>query len=88
MTALDTTQANPTEAFFRDLEEKVKGPAGALEGKKALIIGIANNQSIAYGCALAFRAMGASIAMTYRPAFAAGRWARTCRARPGSACTR
>ena len=65
MTALDTTQANPTEAFFRDLEEKVKGPAGALEGKKALIIGIANNQSIAYGCALAFRAMGASVAMTY-----------------------
>ncbi|MBL8375052.1 SDR family oxidoreductase, partial [Accumulibacter sp.] len=65
MTALDTTQLSPTEAFFRDLEEKVKGPAGALDGKKALVIGIANNQSIAYGCALAFRALGASVAMTY-----------------------
>jgi enoyl-[acyl-carrier protein] reductase I len=43
----------------------VKGPGGALEGKKALVIGIANNQSIAYGCALAFRALGASVAMTY-----------------------
>jgi enoyl-[acyl-carrier protein] reductase I len=30
-----------------------------------LIVGIANNQSIAYGCALAFRALGADIAMTY-----------------------
>ena len=59
------TELNPTEAFFRDLAEKVKGPAGALEGKKALVIGVANNQSIAYGCALAFRALGASMAMTY-----------------------
>ena len=59
------TQINPTEAFFLDLEKKVKGPAGALEGKKALVIGIANNQSIAYGCALAIRALGASVAMTY-----------------------
>ena len=59
------TPLNPTEEFFRDLAEKVKGPAGALEGKKALVIGIANSQSIAYGCALAFRALGASVAMTY-----------------------
>ena len=59
------TQLNATEAFFRDLAEKVKGPAGALAGKKALVIGIANDQSIAYGCALAFRALGASVAMTY-----------------------
>ncbi len=65
MTALDTAQLSPTEAFFRDVEEKVKGPSGGLEGKKALVIGIANNQSIAYGCALAFRALGASVAMTY-----------------------
>ena len=28
-------------------------------------IGIANNQSIAYGCALAFRALGAELAITY-----------------------
>lgn len=54
-----------TEQFFEHLKQRVKGPEGALEGKKALIVGIANNQSIAYGCALAFRALGADIAMTY-----------------------
>jgi enoyl-[acyl-carrier protein] reductase I len=37
-----------------------------LKGKKALVTGIANNQSIAYGCAKAFRAFGADLAMTYR----------------------
>ncbi len=59
------TQLTATEQFFEDLKEQVKGSAGPLEGKKALIVGIANNQSIAYGCALAFRALGADIAMTY-----------------------
>jgi enoyl-[acyl-carrier protein] reductase I len=37
----------------------------ALEGKKALILGIANDQSIAFGCARAMRKMGAEIAITY-----------------------
>ena len=37
-----------------------------LKGKKALVTGIANDQSIAYGCAKAFRAFGADLAMTYR----------------------
>ena len=59
------TQLTATEQFFENLKEHVKGSAGPLEGKKALIVGIANNQSIAYGCALAFRALGADIAMTY-----------------------
>ncbi len=36
-----------------------------LAGKKALILGIANDQSIAFGCARAMRKMGAEIAMTY-----------------------
>ncbi len=36
-----------------------------LEGKKGLVIGIANEQSIAYGCARAFRAFGADLAITY-----------------------
>ena len=36
-----------------------------LEGKKALIVGIANEHSIAYGCARAFREAGADIAITY-----------------------
>lgn len=36
-----------------------------LEGRKALIVGIANDQSIAWGCAKAFRALGADLAVTY-----------------------
>jgi len=36
-----------------------------LEGKKALICGIANESSIAYGCAKAFRELGADLAITY-----------------------
>jgi enoyl-[acyl-carrier protein] reductase I len=39
--------------------------AKLLEGKKGLIVGIANEQSIAYGCAKAFRALGAELAVTY-----------------------
>ena len=36
-----------------------------LTGHKSLIVGIANDQSIAYGCAEAFRASGAEIAVTW-----------------------
>ena len=36
-----------------------------LQGHKSLIVGIANDQSIAYGCAEAFRAAGAEIAITW-----------------------
>jgi enoyl-[acyl-carrier protein] reductase I len=36
-----------------------------LKGKKALVCGIANDSSIAYGCASAFRAVGADLAITY-----------------------
>lgn len=36
-----------------------------LNGKKGLVVGIANNNSIAYGCAKAFRLCGADIAVTY-----------------------
>ncbi len=39
--------------------------AKLLEGKKGLIVGIANDQSIAWGCARAFRALGAELAVTY-----------------------
>ncbi len=39
--------------------------AKLLEGKKGLIVGIANDQSIAWGCAKAFRALGADLAVTY-----------------------
>jgi enoyl-[acyl-carrier protein] reductase I len=37
----------------------------ALRGRKGLIVGIANDQSIAWGCARAFRALGAELAVTY-----------------------
>jgi len=36
-----------------------------LSGKKGLVLGIANEHSIAYGCAQAFRALGAELAITY-----------------------
>jgi enoyl-[acyl-carrier protein] reductase I len=36
-----------------------------LKGKKALVVGIANKDSIAYGCARAFRAFGADLSITY-----------------------
>ena len=36
-----------------------------LAGKKALVVGVANDQSIAYGCARAFREAGAELATTW-----------------------
>src|SRR5499426_1863692 len=36
-----------------------------LTGAKALVVGIANDQSIAYGCAKAFRTAGADLAITW-----------------------
>jgi len=40
-------------------------PRPVLKGKKALVVGIANEHSIAYGCAAAFRELGADLAVTY-----------------------
>ncbi|MGF1477595.1 MAG: enoyl-ACP reductase FabI [Geminicoccaceae bacterium] len=37
----------------------------SLEGKRALVVGIANEQSIAWGCAQALRRQGADLAVTY-----------------------
>lgn len=37
----------------------------SLQGKKGLVLGVANDQSIAYGCAREFRALGADLALTY-----------------------
>jgi enoyl-[acyl-carrier protein] reductase I len=36
-----------------------------LSGKKGLVVGIANERSIAYGCARSFRQAGAELAITY-----------------------
>jgi enoyl-[acyl-carrier protein] reductase I len=40
-------------------------PIVDLTGKRGLVVGIANESSIAYGCARAFRAAGAVLAVTY-----------------------
>jgi len=40
-------------------------PESPLAGRKALVIGIANKDSIAYGCARAFRAFGSEVSITY-----------------------
>jgi enoyl-[acyl-carrier protein] reductase I len=40
-------------------------PQPVLRGKKALVVGIANDQSIAWGCAKAFNELGAELAITY-----------------------
>ncbi len=42
-----------------------KEAAQVLAGRKALVVGLANDQSIAYGCAKAFRAAGADVAITW-----------------------
>jgi len=40
-------------------------PRPVLKGKKALVVGVANEHSIAYGCAAAFHELGADVALTY-----------------------
>jgi len=40
-------------------------PRPILKNRKALVVGIANESSIAYGCAKAFRELGADLAITY-----------------------
>src|SRR5438309_885452 len=41
-------------------------PAGLMRGKRGLIIGVANNRSIAWGIAKAARTQGAELAFTYQ----------------------
>jgi enoyl-[acyl-carrier protein] reductase I len=45
--------------------QPIRIPDQPLGGKKALVVGIANKDSIAYGCARAFRALGAELSITY-----------------------
>ena len=44
---------------------KIEIPRPILKDKKALVVGIANANSIAYGCARAFRELGADLAVTF-----------------------
>ena len=43
----------------------IESPRPLLKGKKALVAGIANEHSIAYGCAKAFHELEADLAITY-----------------------
>ena len=40
--------------------------AGVLAGKRGLVVGVANNRSIAFGIAKQARAHGAELALTYQ----------------------
>jgi enoyl-[acyl-carrier protein] reductase I len=40
-------------------------PRPVLTGRKALVVGVANEYSIAWGCAKAFHELGAQVAITY-----------------------
>ena len=40
-------------------------PRPVLSGRKALVVGVANDSSIAWGCAKAFHELGAQVAITY-----------------------
>jgi len=44
---------------------RINVPRPVLKGMKALVVGIANQHSIAYGCARAFHELGADVAVTY-----------------------
>src|SRR5437016_2020702 len=60
---LQTCEVVPASKRSPSMIPAVK--AKLLEGKRGLIVGIANEQSIAWGCAKAFRAFGAELAVTY-----------------------
>jgi enoyl-[acyl-carrier protein] reductase I len=63
-TYLDQQDVQPRDQRSSSMIPEAR--AKLLEGKKGLIIGIANGHSIAWGCARAFRALGAELAVTYR----------------------
>ena len=48
-----------------DILAKVAAQSKVLQGKRAFVLGIANEHSIAYGCARVFRQLGAELAVTY-----------------------
>ncbi|MFO1126902.1 MAG: enoyl-ACP reductase FabI [Rhodospirillales bacterium] len=58
---MNTPLIDPTDPVLQPL----KIPERPLQGHKALVVGIANKDSIAYGVARALRAFGADLAITY-----------------------
>lgn len=59
-----TERSRPTDPLPRvwDPDSRV---GDMLKGKRGLVVGIANADSIAYGCAVKLRAFGADLAVTY-----------------------
>ena len=55
----------PAPYGARSCRMTVEVPNPPLKGRKALVVGVANEHSIAYGCAKAFRELGAELAITY-----------------------
>ena len=51
---------------FRRVGEDYGGSLGLMRGKRGLVLGVANNRSLAWGIARACRAQGAEIAFTYQ----------------------
>jgi len=64
---MSATSAAKTAAPKRPAVAAIAGTTATpiLKGRKALVVGIANEHSIAYGCASAFRQLGADVAVTY-----------------------
>ena len=54
----------------------IESPRPVLRGAVFLVVGIANDQSIAYGCAKAFRELEAELAITYLNEKRADSWSR------------
>jgi enoyl-[acyl-carrier protein] reductase I len=48
------------------MEQHMATQSGLMQGKRGVILGVANNRSIAWGIAKACRAQGAEIALTYQ----------------------
>jgi enoyl-[acyl-carrier protein] reductase I len=57
--------AGPASPRLTPLEEGSVTAPFSLRGRRGLVLGIANEHSIAYGCARAFRVAGAELAVTY-----------------------
>jgi enoyl-[acyl-carrier protein] reductase I len=62
----DTLCHTKPPAAFRRVGRAMAEASGLMRGKRGLIMGIANNRSIAWGIAKACHAQGASIAVTYQ----------------------
>jgi enoyl-[acyl-carrier protein] reductase I len=51
--------------YRSDILAKVAAQSKVLQGQRVFVLGIANEHSIAYGCARVFRQLGAELAVTY-----------------------